>query len=112
MQKISLELKEKSEKDPIVKFQIIINRRSENDCWELTELDKLKVKESVLDFLCGKWDKLEITEEKEKKFDFIRLIIENSMANGQEKFRSPNGAIYKIDSCDSEIALLKRLVFR
>ena len=109
-QKIILQVWEKSIK--IAEFPIIINRRSKKDSWVLTKKDELKVKEAVIDFLWEQWDSLTKKEDNKNKFDFIRLIIEDSVLNGQGKFRNPQGNICKLNSCDSEIALLKRLVFR
>ena len=111
-QKIMLQVWTTSINDIIAEFPITINRRSRKDCWHLTKKDELKVKEAVMDALWEQWDSLTRQKETRKKHEFICLVMQDGGTNSREKFRNPSGKIYEGNKCDSEIILLKQLVFR
>ena len=111
-QKIMLQVWTTSINDIIAEFPITINRRSRKDCWHLTKKDELKVKEAVMDALWEQWDSLARQKETRKKHEFICLVMQDGGTNSREKFRNPSGKIYEVNKCDSEIVLLKQLVFR
>ncbi len=95
----------------IAAFPIIIKRRSKLDDWSLTENDKEKVKQTVVEFFWNRWNTIGNTEEIPKKFDFIYRLIEHNIEESETILRHPYGGIYDNENCDPEISLLKRLVF-